>query len=162
MLVRHTVAVLFVAVTFGSAPATAAVVRESGAPTVGSTITTRRAAVTLHAFRDVVKTGGATETAPPGTAVTAIDVEICNRSRAALPVRRGQFFIEMPDGKLLFPTATSAAPRPQLTTTRLPRHRCARGWLSYIVPAGTRAAFAIFQAGAMFTPTLHRWTIPQA
>jgi hypothetical protein len=159
---KQLVALLFVASVFGLAGAASAAPQKSGTPTVGSTIKTRRAAVTLHAYREVVTSRRPNETAPAGSAVTAINVEICNTGTAPLPVRRGQFFIATPDQNLVFPAATPAAPHPQLTTTRLARHRCLRGWVSYFVPAGTRATFAIFQAGAMFTDTLHRWTIPEA
>ena len=138
-------------------PATA---QQSRTPTVGSTIRTRRAAVTLHEYRQVVTSSRPTETAPAGSAVIAINVEICNTSAAALAVRRGQFFVATPERPLVFPAPTPNAPHPQLVSTRLPRGRCLRRWVSYVVPTGTRATSAIFQAGAMFTPTLHTWTIP--
>jgi len=148
-----------ITVLFGTASSPAAA-QQSGAPTVGSTIRTRHAAVTLRAYRQVVTSRRPTETAPAGKAVIAINVEICNTSGAALPVRRGQFFVATPELPLVFPAPTSNAPHPQLVTTRVARGRCLRGWVSYFVPTGSRATSAIFQAGAMFTPTLHTWTIP--
>jgi hypothetical protein len=156
-LVKWLVAVVCVVSVVGSTASATA--ERSGAPTIGSTITTRDVAVTLHAYRQVVTSRRTSETAPAGSAVTAIDVEICNRTDGTLAVRRGQFFIATPDQNLVFP-ATFAAPRPQLTSRALPRHRCMRGWVSYFVPTGTRATLAIYQAGAMFTNTLHQWTIP--
>ena len=153
--------VLATAVLWGPAAAPSAA-QQSGTPTIGSTISTRRAAVTLHEYRQVVTSRRPAETAPAGSAVIAINVEICNTSAAALPVRRGQFFVTTADQGLISPAPTPNAPRPQLVTTRLARHRCLRGWVSYFVPTGSRAASAIFQAGAMFTPTLHTWTIPTA
>ena len=158
-MVKQLFGALFVATLIGL-PAPAAVAK-SGTPTVGSTIKTGDAAVTLRAYREVVTTRRPTETAPTGNAVTAVNVEICNTSAGVLPVRRNQFFIATPDAPLVFP-ATFDAPRPQLTTKPLAGHRCIRGWVSYFVPTGTRATFAIFQAGAMFTDTLHRWRIPKA
>jgi hypothetical protein len=158
-VVKQLVGVLFVATAFWPAAPEAA--QKSGTPTVGSTIKTRDAAVTLHAYREVVTSRRSTETVPAGSAVTAIDVEICNRSTGVLPVRRSQFFIGTPDAPLVFPS-TFAAPRPQLNTKPVARHRCLRGWVSYVVPTGTRATSAIYQAGAMFTNTLHRWQIPKA
>ncbi len=156
-MVKWLVAVAFVvSVVASTAPARA---EQADAPTIGSTIKTRDAAVTLHAYRQVVTSRRASETAPAGSAVTAIDVEICNRSDGTLAVRHGQFFIATPDQSLVFP-ATYVAPRPQLTSKPLARHRCVRGWVSYFVPPGTRATLAIYQAGAMFTNTLHQWTIP--
>ena len=148
-----------ITVLFGTASSPAAA-QQSGAPTVGSTISTRHAAVTLRAYRQVVTSRRPAETAPAGKAVIAINVEICNTSGAALPVRRGQFFVATPELPLVFPAPTPNAPHPQLVTTRVARGRCLRGWVSYFVPTGSRATSAIFQAGAMFTPTLHTWTIP--
>jgi Domain of unknown function (DUF4352) len=152
--------VLFVTALLCGTAIASATAQPSGTPTVGSTIRTRHAAVTLHEYRQVVTSRRPTETAPAGSAVIAINVEICNTSRAALPVRRGQFFVATPERPLVFPAPTPNAPHPQLVSTRLARGRCLRGWVSYVVPTGSRATSAIFQAGAMFTPTLHTWTIP--
>jgi hypothetical protein len=143
-------------------PAAAAGTQKTHAPTVGSTIRTGDVAVTLRSYRRQVTTRDpvANSSAEPLSAVTAINVEICNKGTGALPVRRNQFFLELQDGRLFFPAATLDTPRPQLQTTRLARRQCLRRWVSYLLPTATRAAFAVFQAGAMFTPTLHKWTLP--
>ena len=160
-MAKPLVGVLFVITLFWPAAAAPAAAQQPATPTVGSTIRTRNAAVTLHEYRQVVTSRRPAETAPAGSAVTAINVEICNTSSGALPVRRGQFFIATPEQSLVFPAATPAAPHPQLTTTRLARHRCRRGWVSYIVPAVTRATLAIFQAGAKFSGTIERRSIDE-
>jgi hypothetical protein len=121
----------------------------STSPTVGSTIVTRRLAVTLRAYRQ-----------PVGHEIAAIDVKVCNRTARRQTVSPAQFFLDPPDHHLVFPARSVRAPRPQLRATTLDRRRCIRGWLSYQLPAGTRATFVVFQAGAMFTATLHPWRVP--
>ena len=140
-----------------STVAAAAETQKPHAPTVGSTIRTGDVAVTLRSYRRQVTVR---DSAGHSSVVAAINVEICNKGTGALPVRRDQFFLESQDRHLFFPAATLDAPRPQLQTTPLARHRCLRRWVSYLLPTGTRAADVVFQAGAMFTPTLHRWTLP--
>src|SRR5262245_50051405 len=119
--VRRVVGVWFVVAMLVSTGAAAVAVGRPRSPTVGSTIKTRNAAVPLHAFRSRVG------------ALAAINVEICDAGTGAPAVRRGQFFLETQDRRLLSPTQTSDAPRPQLHTTRLARGHCLRGWVDYLV-----------------------------
>jgi hypothetical protein len=145
------------AVGTSTIPATA---KPATSPTVGSTIKTKLVKVTLHAYRQPVTNGTPVETTAVGTETAAINVEACNNTTGTQTVAPYQFFLETPDGHLVFPAKSSRTPRPQLPATPLTSRRCARGWLSYQVPAGTRAVFVVFQAGAMFTNTLHKWTVP--
>jgi len=159
-LVRCVVGVSSVIAVLGLTAPAGTATQKPHSPTVGSTISTRDVAVTLRAYRARVTLKASAATNPAGRAVTAIDVKICNTAGRSLSVRRGQFFLEAQDRHLFLPAAASSAPEPQLETTRLARGHCLRGWVSYLVPSSTRAAFAVFQAGAMFTPTLHTWTLP--
>jgi hypothetical protein len=134
--------------------------KKPSSPTVGSTIKTRHVKVTLHAYRQPVTVDSPVETTAVGTETAAINVEACNRTTSTQAVGPYQFFLETPDGHLVFPAKTIGTPRPQLHAAPLTTRRCIRGWLSYQVPAGTRAAFVVFQAGAMFTDTLHKWKVP--
>jgi hypothetical protein len=137
------------AVALPAAPAEAKT--KPSSPTVGSTIKTRRVNVTLRAYRQ-----------PVGADAAAINVAVCNTTSSTQAVGPYQFFLETPDRQLVFPAKTIETPRPQLRATPVTQHHCTRGWVSYRVPAGVRAASVVFQAGAMFTPTLHRWTVPKA
>lgn len=147
---KRFVGALLVAGVLLTAEVGAAARPTSAVPTVGSTITTRQLAVTLRAYRQTV--------AAPG----AIDVKVCNRTNLSQPVRRTQFFLQTPDGHLVLPDDSIEAPRPQLATAPLPARRCVRGWLGYQLPASSRATHVVFQAGAMFTATLHTWDLPPA
>jgi hypothetical protein len=153
------VVVWLVAVVLGSTAPAVAATQKPHPPTIGSTIRTSTAAVTLRAYRKQVTARGSAPTTSP---VTAINVQICNTSSASLPVRRDQFFLEAQDRHLFFPAPTPTVPEPQLETTPLARSRCLRRWVSYALPAGTQPTFVVFQAGAMFTATLHKWTLPSA
>ena len=154
-------ALLMVAVTTGVPAVPAAATKKPTSPTVGSTITTRRVKVTLHAYRQPVTVDRPVETTTAGQETAAINVEVCNTTTSTQAVGPFQFFLESPDHHLVFPAKTIGTPRPQLHATPLAKHRCTRGWMSYQVPVGTRATFVVFQAGAMFTDTLHRWSVPK-
>jgi hypothetical protein len=147
-----------VAVGISAVPADAR--KRPNAPTVGSTITTRHVKVTLHAYRQPVTVDRPVETTAVGAETAAINVEACNRTTSTQTVGPYQFFLETPDGHLVFPAKTIATPSPQLRAAPLTTRRCSRGWLSYQIPGGIRAAFVVFQAGAMFTDTLHKWKVP--
>jgi hypothetical protein len=159
-MMRLVGALLAVAVVIGVLAVPAEAKKKPISPTVGSTITTSRVKVTLHAYRQPVTGDRSVETMPVGQEA-AINVEACNRTTSTQTVGTYQFFLETPDGHFVVPAKTIARPRPQLRSTPVDARACARGWLSYQLPTGTRAAFVVFQAGAMFTATLHRWTVPK-
>ncbi len=115
-------------------------------PTIGSTIRTKQVAVTLHAATQVLTRAD-------------VEVEVCNRTKRAQPLRRTQFFLQVPDGHLVLPDESTPKPHPQFRTAPLPARRCARGWLGYTLPPGVVATRLVFQAGAMFTDTLHTWEL---
>jgi hypothetical protein len=152
-------AVLAVALAVGI-PAVPAGAKPPTSPTVGATIRTKRVKVTLHAYRQPVRVSPPVESIAPDTEIAAIDVEACSITGVAQTVGRYQFFLETPDHRLVLPAKTIATPRPQFRASAVTTRHCARGWLSYAMPAGTRAAFVVFQAGAMFTDTLHKWRVP--
>jgi hypothetical protein len=142
-------------------PAGPSAARPSPAPPgVGSTITTRRVRVTLRAYRQPVTVRTPIETTTAGTGIAAVDVEACSTAAGPVTVGPYQFFLEPPDRHLVFPAKAIDTPRPQFHATTLTARHCARGWLSYELPAGTRAAYVVFQAGAMFTNTFYKWTVP--
>jgi hypothetical protein len=141
-----------------AAPATAQTTTTS--PTVGSTIATKQLKVTLRAYRQPVTLTNPSPTTAAGTETAAIDVKACNRTGTTQTVAPYQFFLEAPVGKLVIAVKNATAPRPQLQATPVAGHRCTRGWLSFQVPAGGRAASVVFQSGGMFTNTLHKWTVP--
>jgi hypothetical protein len=153
-------ALLVILVVLGIAAAPATAQKATASPTVGSTITTKRLKVTLDAYRQPVTVTTPSATTAVGVETAAINVQACNRTGSTQTVAPYQFFLEAPVGKLVIAVKNARAPRPQLEATPLGGRRCTRGWLTFQVPAGTRAAAVVFQAGGMFTNTLHKWTVP--
>jgi hypothetical protein len=109
--------------------------------------------VTLQTFE--LPASGTTAGATPraGTVFAAADIEACSSADAASPiVAAGRFRLELPDGTRI--PAGTAAKSPALPAAIIPKGKCVRGWTSYEVPQGKRAAFLVYAGTSEL-----RWTL---
>jgi hypothetical protein len=101
--------------------------------------------ITLQTF-ELPATATTAGAAPKGgTVFAAADIEACSSSGSsgASPIVAAERFrLELPDGTRI--PAGAAAKSPALPATTIPKGQCVRGWTTFEVPQGKRAAFLVY------------------
>lgn len=117
--------------------------KEPGASShdVGQRVTTGAGnKATVHAYEQPYRAKDREEQLDPGNEFASIDVETCAGSEDAATDPR-QWQLLMPDNRRPEPELYALPIRePEFPAAPLPAGECVRGWITFQVPTGTRAA----------------------
>jgi hypothetical protein len=120
--------------------------------------TPRGNTITVHSYEQPA-TGISSYRSPQGAGneFAAIDVEACATSGQASTVNSFNFKLQMPDNTR---RDVTSGKDPALNFTNLAANDCVRGWVTFEVPAGQRAAYVTYDDSSLSTGgTPLKWTV---
>jgi hypothetical protein len=110
---------------------------------MGTAIQTTKGTVTVFSY-EAPATPGSEGTPFAGDEFAVVDVQGCGGANAdaTTGITPAAFHLEI--GHFTVHPADKDAREPALAVTRLAAGRCARGWITFEIPAGSKPAYVIF------------------